>query len=524
MQKILILGGGTAGWMAANMLHHYLGKTQQWQITLVESPQIGIIGVGEGSTPQLKKLFDLLGIEESQWMPACNATFKNGIRFLNWSEHQQNNQYFHPFPSPFDRQTATAFLYHCQMRAKGMDVPVHPQDFFLSAQLAKLNLSPKSAAGKPQIPLNYAYHFDSAKLGQYLQKIAIKSGVLHVSGTMQSSTIQSSALASSESHGAKGRSERTNEDEKTLQSITLQTGEVLAADIFIDATGFKSLLLQGAMGVPFESFDSNLFNNKAVAIATDMQSPLPSDTKASALSAGWAWQIPLIGRTGNGYVYCDRYLSEQQAEDELRAHLGLKHTDIPAKHLSMKVGQVTKHWYSNVVGIGLSQGFIEPLEATALHLVHETIEKFAESMLSPRFQTQKSLIKEAFNEEITRRFNGVRDYIVCHYKMNTRTDSNYWKDNRENNDISIQLADVIETWRTGGDISPVLQKHKMTQYYPVISWYCLLAGYGAFKPITSENKLPKGNMKQLAQFLMRSTSSFAPHDVALHIDGANLKR
>ena len=503
MKKLLILGGGTAGWMAANMLNHYLGKQsahvtnqEPWQITLIESPQIGIIGVGEGSTPQLKKFFDLLGISESEWMPACHATFKNGISFENWSEHTQSNRYFHPFPSPFDRQTASAFLYHVQMRMRGMDVPVNPEDFFLSAALAKLKLSPKPIPGKPQIPLNYAYHFDSGKLGEFLCQRAVANGVRHINGTM--------ASASQDQHN-------------NIRTITLQSGAVHDADIFIDATGFNSLLLQGVLQVPFTAFDTNLFNNRAVAIPTPRQENIASDTKATALSAGWAWQIPLTNRTGNGYVYSDSYISPEEAESELRAHLNISNEQQEARHLRMKVGQVQQHWCKNVVAIGLSQGFIEPLEATALHLVQETIQNLASSLLDPAYQINEEDIKQAFNQDITKRFNGIRDFIVCHYKMNSRSDTKYWLDNRENSNISAQLSEVIDTWRAKKDISGVLEKHKMTHYYPVISWYCLLAGYGAFAPASSENKLPSANMRQLTQYIMRNTSTFASHNESLQL-------
>lgn len=508
MKKLLILGGGTAGWMTANMLSHYLSASnasipnqERWQITLVESPQIGIIGVGEGSTPQLKKFFDLLGIQESEWMPACHATYKNGISFLQWSEHQAINRYFHPFPSSFDRQTASAFLYHCQMRSRGMDVPVNPDNFFLAAKLAQLKLSPKPLSGKPQIPLNYAYHFDSAKLGAFLCQRAVNNGVRHINGKM----------------------ERAIQDkDKSIRAIKLATGETLDADLFIDATGFNSLLLQGVLEEPFDSFESNLFNNKAVAIPSKSQKTIPSETKATALTAGWAWQIPLTNRTGNGYVYSDQYLSAEQAEEELRRHIkssiaGDDETQSEAKHLDMKVGQVQRHWHKNVVAVGLSQGFIEPLEATALHLVQETIQKLAASLTDPAFDSEQERIKLKFNQEIKRRFNGVRDYIVCHYKMNTRTDSQYWIDNRENDNISTQLADVIDTWRSKKDITAVLEQHQMTHYYPVISWYCLLAGYDSFAPATSPNKLPSSNMRQLAQYIMQNTAHFTPHNESLGI-------
>lgn len=517
MQKnLLIVGGGTAGWMAASLLNHYLKRqgssAHQWQVTLVESPQIGIIGVGEGSTPQLKRMFDELDISEAEWMNACSASYKNGISFINWTEHTSSNRYFHPFPSPFDRQTAAAFLYHNKLRMQGMDVPVEPDTFFLSAYLAEHALSPKTQVGKPQIPLNYAYHFDSAKLGNFLAEKATAAGVKHIQGKISS---EKNAIALHENGH--------------IKSLALDTGEMLQADLFLDCTGFQSLLLQKALGVKFESFANNLFNDSAIAIPSERLSPLPSETRATALSAGWAWQIPLQNRTGNGYVYSSKYLSAEAAEAELFSHVFEPETLTPnkldelreqAKHLDMNVGQVEKHWHKNVVALGLSQGFIEPLEATALHLVHETILKLKNVLVSDEYNQAVADIeplKSEFNDDIRSRFEGVRDYIVCHYKMNTRTDSQYWIDNRDNADISDKLGAVLQAWQSEKDIGEILERQQMTSYYPIISWYCLLAGYGAFKPATSENRLPAHQLNQMRRFIENAAQQFAPHDSVLHL-------
>lgn len=517
MQKnLLIVGGGTAGWMAASLLNHYLKRqgssAHQWQVTLVESPQIGIIGVGEGSTPQLKRMFDELDISEAEWMNACSASYKNGISFINWTEHTSSNRYFHPFPSPFDRQTAAAFLYHNKLRMQGMDVPVEPDTFFLSAYLAEHALSPKTQVGKPQIPLNYAYHFDSAKLGNFLAEKATAAGVKHIQGKISS---ENNAIAFHKNGH--------------IKSLALDNGEMLHADLFLDCTGFQSLLLQKALGVKFESFANNLFNDSAIAIPSERLSPLPSETRATALSAGWAWQIPLQNRTGNGYVYSSKYLSAEAAEAELFSHVFEPETLTPnkldelreqAKHLDMNVGQVEKHWHKNVVALGLSQGFIEPLEATALHLVHETILKLKNVLVSDEYNQAVADIeslKSEFNDDIRSRFEGVRDYIVCHYKMNSRTDSQYWIDNRDNADISDKLGAVLQAWQSEKDIGEILERQEMTSYYPIISWYCLLAGYGAFKPATSENRLPAHQLNQMRRFIENAAQQFAPHDSVLHL-------
>ena len=509
MNRIIILGGGTAGWMAASLLNKTLAK-KNINITLIESPQIGIIGVGEGSTPQLGKLFAALDIAESEWMAACDATFKNGISFVNWTEHTHNNRYFHPFPSPFDRQTVPAFLYHNKLRLQGMDVPVKPDEFFLSAKLAELNLSPKPKPNKPQIPLNYAYHFDSAKLGEFLAAKAVSAGVVHI----QDQLSDAKDAITFDAHG-------------NITTLKMRSGEHYSADLFIDCTGFSSLLLQEALSVPFTSFNNNLFNDAAVAIPTKAMNPLPSETRATALKYGWAWHIPLTKRTGNGYVYSSKYISAEEAENELLNALGFKtKADYesanpnlpPIKHLSMKVGQVKEHWRKNVVAVGLSQGFIEPLEATALHLVQESIMAFLERIDDPNVSDKIGFTadkRESFNQEISARFNGIRDYIVAHYKMNTRSDSQYWLDNSKNQGISERLEAVLQCWQSGEDISPVLEHHNMTKYYPAISWYCLLSGYGAFDKATTENRLPPHAMRQMQAYIQTNTEHFETHDKAL---------
>lgn len=329
--------------MAANLLQHHLADSD-FTITLIESPQIGIIGVGEGSTPQLKLLFKTLNIPESEWMTACNATYKVGINFVDWTQHAQNNAYFHPFPSPLDRQTAGAFLHQCEQRRKGVDVATSPNDFFLSAALAKQALSPRTQAQFAQVPLNYAYHFDSVLLGEFLRDKALQKGVQHIAAKMLDIDYTQSG---------------------NIHALQLDDGACIEGDFFIDCSGFNSELLQQGLGVAFDSFANNLFNDSAIACPTDAKHPIPSDTTATALKHGWAWHIPLTNRVGNGYVFSQRYCSFEQAEHELAEHLGKSVQQLKFKRLNMKVGQVQQHWHKNVIALGLSQGFIEPLEATA---------------------------------------------------------------------------------------------------------------------------------------------------------------
>ncbi|MFC4699143.1 tryptophan halogenase family protein [Glaciecola siphonariae] len=491
MQRVVILGGGTSGWMAANLLRRHL-DAHRFDITLVESPDIGTIGVGEGSTPHLKVFFDELNIPESQWMAACNATYKNGISFVNWTSHLESNRYFHPFPSFTDRQTAAAFLTHCHLKFKGIDAPTNPDQYFLSSYLSQHHLSPKVAPGKTGAPLNYAYHFDSTLLGKYLQNIACKEGVTHISNKVQ---------------------DVAQHPDGRIASLLFEDGGVVNGDWFVDASGFRSQLMQQTLQVGFESFSDNLINDSAIALASHDISPISSETTATALNNGWAWRIPLTNRVGNGYVFSRAHCDFTQAEAELRAHIGDDASGEDARHIHMKVGQVQEHWHKNTIALGLSQGFIEPLEATALHLVLETLISFIANFKQGECVDAD---RKAFNQHMSRRYQGIRDYIVCHYKINTRSDTPYWQEVKRSVPISDNLRAVIDAWDAGQDITPTLQAQEMDKYYPAVSWYCLLAGYGRFnKQTRAPSAQAKHTLKQVQAYIAQSSAQFMSHATAL---------
>lgn len=492
-KKIVILGGGTAGWMAANLL---IARWGEWgvDITLVESPDIGIIGVGEGSTPQLKSFFDYIGVQEGEWMPACNATFKNGITFKGWSSKPGFEHYFHPFPTQPDDYSAPAFFYNSFVRRKGIDVCAHPNRFFLSAYLAKHKLGPKPNHNFP-FDVGYGYHFDSGLVGQFLKNKAIARGVHYHQGRLVDANL---------------------DDHGDITGLQLESGEMLPGDLFIDSSGFSALLIQHKLKVPFVSFSNNLFNDSAVVMATPAEQEPEAQTISTALSHGWMWSIPLTNRIGNGYVFSSSFCSPDQAETEFRTQLGMLESDVGARHLTMKVGRVAKHWHKNCLAVGLSQGFIEPLEATALHLVQETVQGFVEAFEkgegSNRFQ-------EEFNNNINQRFEAVRDYIVCHYRVSSRNDTDYWRANSSNQQLSDSLAGIINCWMSGDNLSVEIERQKIGGYYPPMSWHCLLAGYGLFP---SSDQLKPGNaqalkfdMKNIDDFIERCALNFTPHTANL---------
>ncbi len=488
--SVVVLGGGTAGWMAANLLAHRWAEYGT-KITVVESPDIGIIGVGEGSTPQLKHFFETLGIVESEWMPRCNATYKAGIQFANWSHRAGFSSYFHPFPTALDPFTQQKFFYNTMARRTGRDVMAHPDHFFLPTKLAQQNLAPLAPANFP-FHIGYGYHFDAHLVGDYLRHYAKKLGVLHLQHIITGVT-----------HAPTG------------EIATLKTSDdtEISAEFFIDSSGFSSFLLQQALAEPFVSYSESLFNDRAVVMPTPAHpSILKPFTTSTAASAGWIWDIPLTTRTGNGYVHASAFISADAAETELRRHLTMLESPVEARHLKMKVGRVRNSWVKNVLAVGLAQGFIEPLEATALHIVQTTVETFLESWGPQTI--------DAFNHDLNERYDGIRDYIVCHYKLNQRSDTAYWRENAQNQNLSTSLKSILTCWYKGQDLTHEINEQNIASYYASLSWHCLLAGYGTF-PEDAKIRPPGSDiqmvdMAEIDSFLHGCSLNFTDHKQLLN--------
>jgi len=501
--QVIIVGGGTAGWMAASLLQQAWSQNSDTstQITVLESEDIGTIGVGEGSTPTLREFFCKLGIADSEWMPKCSATYKCGIAFPGWLNGNGGspNGYFHPFFSPLDIKSGEAFMRNACLKRRGVDAPVHPDDFFVGAQLSRQCLSPRLNESLPFEP-DYAYHFDSALLGKFLRERAKGLGVQHIIDTV---------------------SDVTRTDMGDIECLYLSRDKrPLKADFFIDCTGFASLLIGKTLNTPFYSYSDNLFNDSAVAIASplDNTQPIPSQTESTALSNGWAWKIPLTTRYGNGYVYSSGYQSAESAEKELRTHMGVGDA-LEARHIPMRVGSIRKHWNYNCLAVGLSQGFIEPLEATALMLVQFTLTHFINAHSLAVHKGNVEHYRSGFNNNVTQTFAGIRDYIVAHYQCNTRTDSDYWIDNRSNTHISDSLGAILQCWDEGGDFEAELMSQKNQQVYPRPSWYCLLAGSGRFpvsgRRITTTDSILPISSEAAREYCAKMSHKFQDHRTLL---------
>jgi hypothetical protein len=494
LKEIVIVGGGSAGWMSAMILADTMAK-KGVTITVLESPTVGVIGVGEGSTPALKRFFDSLHIAESEWMPECNATFKSGISFDGWSTKPGFTSYFHQFSTMVDKLTQPVFISNVHARLQGVDVHARPNDYFLSHTLLEGKLAPLASENFP-FTANYGYHFDAALLGKFLQKKARERGVRY--------QVCHVTHASQDAHG-------------NIAAVHTAEGDQIHADLFVDCSGFSALLIDKTLKTPFVSYANVLFNDAAVAMPTPLSGPIAPQTVSTAMKYGWAWQIPLTNRYGNGYVYSTRYCDADQAETELRHKLGMLDGATPARHLTMKIGRVEQHWNKNCVAVGLSQGFLEPLEATALYLTQITVALFALFLDKGDYSEQA---RSAYNGEVNGFFDGHRDYIVAHFKTNSRTDTAFWRDNATELDgMSDSLNNIFGTWLQAGDLSAELVRQDLERYYPVGSWYALMAGMGLFpaarRAAADEARMHAEQRAQMKEFLRCCALNFRDHKLVL---------
>jgi len=487
--RVVVLGGGSAGWITACLLNHEWAA-RGGSVTVVESSDIGIIGVGEGSTPQLKAFFDLLGIAEAKWMAACDATYKLGIRFTGWSERKGYDSYFHPFPGPVDLHSEPGFVHNCMLARRGFDVPAHPDDWFLATDLAKACRTPHASQNFPFGP-SYGYHFDAYKLGAFLRGWATKRGVTHLDRKVAEIDVAATG---------------------DITALICEDGTRIEGDLFVDCSGFRSLIAQQTLGVKFLPFTNNLFNDRAVVMPTPHETAPKPQTESIAMRAGWRWSIPLTTRVGNGYVYSSAHICDDEAEAELREALAQPEAD--ARFLSMKVGRVEETWRGNCLAAGLAQGFIEPLEATALHIVIATALEFAQAYEAGGFTPQH---RDAFNASIAARYEGIRDYIVAHYRLNQRSDTHYWRANAANDNLSNGLKAMMSAWFRHEDISAANDRaYGGKRYYANASWHCLFAGYGTFPPAETMKPVPPGvgvaDIEGTIGMIEACRANFAPYD------------
>ena len=425
VEKIIVVGGGSSGWMSAA----YLMKATNFQATvqLIESPNVPRIGVGEATLPSIKEqLFDFLEIPEEEWMPKCNATYKMGIKFVNWrqSPEQGGDKYYHIFgemPS-LDGFPLSQIWYDLKRRGlnKPLDYACHQSPY-----LCDNFKSPKFLGGKTAV--HTAYHFDASLIAEYLQDWCIKHGVVHTKDDL--------VLAEQKESG-------------DIDYVVGAEGTKYSADLFIDCTGFRGFLIGETLNEPKVSFSKSLLNNSAVAIniPSEDDKDIPPYTSAIAGTSGWTWETPLKTRRGNGYVYSNDFQSKEDAEKEIRQLLGARSEGLNARHIKFESGRRRRSWVNNVVSIGLASSFLEPLESTGLYFVYAALYQLAEHF--PTKQMNPAL-RDKFNAKISYMVDDVKDFIVLHFCTSPREDTPYWKANKYDLEISDSLQGILDLQKAG---------------------------------------------------------------------------
>jgi tryptophan halogenase len=434
--NITILGGGTAGWMTAAALAELL-PNEQYQISLIESDQIGSVGVGEATLPHLRYFNQKLGIDESEFMRQTNATFKVGIEFSNWEK--PNTHYMHPFDEYGVNFNNISFHHYWLKQQTNGDT--HSLDEYslpvMASKQQKFDF-PSSYASPLLSTYTYAYHIDAGKYASFLRRFSEKRGVRRIEGKVVDVITRS----------ANGE----------IEGLTLENGSRVNGDFFIDCSGFSAQLIGKVLSSEFEDWSHWLPCNKAIAVASEKSVSAPPYTKAIARDAGWQWQIPLQNRVGNGHVYCEQFMTQQQALDVLLQNLPGDAISEP-NFLSFKAGKRSTMWSKNCLAIGLSSGFLEPLESTSIYLIQSAIMKLVE--LFPDTQNMQVKAKE-LNRFMNMEMERIRDFLILHYHATKRKDTGFWQycqdmnipDSLKEKMALFKQCGVIESYQHGLFLTP----------------------------------------------------------------------
>jgi len=425
--EILIVGGGTAGWLTAAWLAKHLGGPGGVRVSLVESSDIPTVGVGEGTFPTILRTLSALGADEADFMRESAAAFKQGIRFVDWTHPKsagRRRHYYHPFALPREAEDLELLPYWLLGEAG----PVSWADAAtLQEKVCDAGRAPKrdNDAGF-RGPMNYAYHLDAGRFGAWLAKLAKGLGVQHVVGTVS----------------------RVELDETgAIAGVVTQEHGTLTAGLYVDCTGFRAELIGRALGVPFVPKSDVLFVDRAAVMQVpykDEFAEVPPYTISTAHESGWTWDIALPTRRGVGYVYSSRHTDATRAETVLREYVGARGVDLPVRHLPLTLGWRARHWEKNCVAVGLAGGFLEPLESTGIILIEA-----AAYMIAAFYQRNGDLAPAAarFNRLMTARYERIVDFIKLHYFLTQRDDSAFWRDNAHPSSATESLLAHLEMWR-----------------------------------------------------------------------------
>ena len=446
LRSVVIVGGGTAGWMTAAALGRFLtdGHTK---VTVIESDAIGTVGVGESTIPQIRLFNRMLGLDEDEFVRKTQATFKLAIEFVNWRKIGET--YFHPFgPYGVNMEGLSFHAYYLKMRQ--LDPKAQLDDYSLQATAAREEKfsRPIDAGNSPLSDIAYAFHFDAYLYARFLRGYAEERGIVR--------------------HEGKIVSVNQRAGDGFIESVTMERGEVIEGDFFIDCSGFRGLLIDQTLGAEFEDWSHWLLNDRAVAVPCATGGTKRAVTRATARPAGWQWRIPLQYRIGNGHVYSSAHMSDDEATHTLLSNLDGEPLAEPWR-LKFKAGKRRETWKKNCVAIGLAAGFMEPLESQSIHLIQVGISRLM-TLFPTRAFPQVDI--DRYNRLLTFEYEKIRDFIVLHYHANERGDTDYWNYLR-NMQVSDYLADKMEMFRKSGRVF-----RENDELFNDTSWFAVMMGQG----------------------------------------------
>lgn len=490
INSVAIVGGGTAGWLAAAIIaaHHKSDSPNALAVTLVEASDIPTVGVGEGTWPTMKNTLHRIGLKESDLFSKCHAAFKQGGKFVDWV-HGRGDFYYHPFTVPlgYGRIDLAPYVNNIEDFATASNFQHH---------VCEAGLAPRSLSeGEYQGQCNYAYHLDAGAFAEVLKDhCKNKLNVAHRIGTVDDVLLTSDGA---------------------IQSVILKDGAKVNADLYIDCTGFSSLLLGQHLDVPFISADQYLFNNAALAAHIPYRQehdPIATHTIAAAQNAGWIWDIGLTHRRGVGHVYSTEYLSDDEAEWNLRTYLGEQAEHLEARKIAFKSGHRSQFWKKNCVAIGMSGGFVEPLEATAIMLVEISARYVAEHM--PPDTDIMAITAKRYNQQMDYRWRRIIDFLKLHYMLTKRPEP-YWQAHTESASIPDSLKEDLQVWAHRGPINSDFDG--AAELFPAASYQYVMYGMG-FKPnfsrqayLYQEQQKAERIMQQNRQITQQMLQSLPSH-------------
>ena len=457
IRNIIVVGGGTAGWLTAASIaaRHKSRQHHGFTVTLIESPTIPIIGVGEGTWPTMRTTLRRIGVSETDFFRHCDASFKQGAQFARWTTGAPDDAYYHPLmlPQSFGQVNLAPHWLADDASGSFCDA-VTPQ-----GRVCDAGLAPKTiATPEYDAVANYAYHLDAGKFSNFLQRHCCDTlGVRHVLADVEEVLLH---------------------DDGDIRAVrTTQAGEI-AGDLFVDCTGMAALLIGKALGVPFKSCADTLFCDTALAIQVPHDhpdAPIASHTISTAQSAGWIWDIGLPTRRGVGHVFSSSHIDIDDAERELRAYLGDAGRDLPVRKLDIRAGHRETFWKRNCVAVGLAAGFLEPLEASAIVLIELSAKLISEQM--PACREVMDVVATRFNDTTHYRWGRIIDFLKLHYALTQRRDTDFWRDNARPETMPDRLRGLMELWQYH---APWMHDEfdRAEEIFPAASYQYVLYGMG----------------------------------------------